>query len=181
MRQGDLIGLQWPDVDFHGAFIEVHRAVVRRKMTTMKTYKIRRVDMSPQLAAELQRLKETRTLEATLKGRPMSEWVFTGASGDRVNDDILRRAFQACLDGAKLRRIRFHDLRHTFASLLIQRNANPKYIQQQLGHASISITLDVYSHLFTWDHEHHVYGLDDPEELARTSEAVSVNSATLAQ
>ena len=51
------------------------------------------------------------------------------------------------LDAAGLRRVRFHDLRHTFVSLIIQQQANPKYILEQLGHGSISITLDVYSHL----------------------------------
>jgi integrase len=54
-----------------------------------------------------------------------------------------------------------HDLRHTFASLLIQQNANVKYIQQLLGHSSINITLDVYSHLFERDHRHLIHRLDD--------------------
>lgn len=60
MRQGELLGLQWGDLDFHGQFIEVRRAIVRRQITTTKTHKIRRVDMSPQLAQVLQALKETR-------------------------------------------------------------------------------------------------------------------------
>ena len=181
MRLGELIGLQWTDVDFRGRFIQVRRAVVRRQLTTTKSHKIRRVDMSPQLAQVLQRLKETRQIEASLKGQPLLDVVFKGSTGKRVNDDVLRKVFAHCLDRAGLRRVRFHDLRHTFASLLIQKGANPKYIQEQLGHGSISITLDVYSHLFQGDHRHQVWSLDDPQDGGVMHEALEANSATQAQ
>lgn len=181
MRQGELIGLQWGDVDFHGQFIEVRRAVVRRKITTTKTHKIRRVDMSPQLATALQILKETRQLDAGLAGHAMPEWVFLSPFGHRVDNDLLRKAFAACLEASGLRKIRFHDLRHTYASLLIQQGANPKYIQEQLGHSSISITLDIYSHLFRSDHQPHVARLDDPQETNGRNAEPESQSATSAQ
>jgi integrase len=82
----------------------------------------------------------------------------------RMSNELVRKALRASLAADDLGQVRFHDLRHTFASLLIQREANPKYIQQQLGHGSISITLDIYSHLFQGDHRHHVHQLDDPQE-----------------
>jgi hypothetical protein len=72
------------------------------------------------------------------------------------------------------------DFRHTFASLLIQQGVNPKYIQQQLGHGSISITLDIYSHLFQGDHRHHIHQLDDPQE-PREQVVKSTESVTQAQ
>jgi integrase len=181
MRQGELIGLQWGDVDFRDEFIEVRRAVVRRRVTTTKTHRIRRVDMSHQLARVLQALKETRSFEYAMKGKPMPEWVFLGAAGDRVNDDILRKAFYDCLDKAELRRVRFHDLRHTFASLLIQQGANPKYVQETLGHGSIAVTLDIYSHLFKGDHRHHVSRLDDPQDNTGEKDGNTGESATQAQ
>jgi len=181
MRQGELLGLQWSDLDYHGRFIEVRRSIVRRQITTTKTHKIRRVDMSPQLAHVLHAFQETRQLDAAMKGRPMSDWVFQGPTEQRMSNEIVRRAFTACLGAAGLRQIRFHDLRHTFASLLIQQEANPKYIQQQLGHGSISITLDVYSHLFQGDHRHHVCRLDDPQERPATNESPESESATQAQ
>ena len=181
MRQGELIGLQWDDVDFHGGFLEVRRAIVRRQVTTTKTHKIRRVDMSPQLLQTLTALKETRQLDATLKGEPMPEWVFLSQTGQRVNDDLLRTAFRACLAAAELRRIRFHDLRHTYASLMIQQGAKPKYIQEQLGHGSISITLDIYSHLFQGDDRHSVSRLDDPQEETTQAGKLEGESATPAQ
>jgi len=181
LHQGELIGLQWGDVDFHGRFLEIRRAIVRRKETTTKTHKIRRVDMSPQLRTVLQTLHETRQLEASLLGQPMPDWVFLSPTGHRLNDDLLRAAFHACLEAAGLRRVRFHDLRHTFASLLIQQSAKPKYVQQQLGHGSISITLDIYSHLFPGDDRHVVSGLDDPQGPMETTGDVGTESATQAQ
>jgi integrase len=173
MRKGELLGLQWGDIDFHGQFIEVRRAVVRRQVTSTKTHKIRRVDLSPQLAQVLRDVKETRELDAKLHEQPMPEWVFLTPHGGRMTIEVLRKGFEACLDAAGLRRVRFHDLRHTFASLLIQQQANPKYIQEQLGHGSISITLDVYSHLFHGEHRHHVERLDDPQPAPVLSETAT--------
>ncbi len=181
MRRGELLGLQWGDVDFHGGFLEIRRAIVRRKETTTKTHKIRRVDMSPQLRTVLQTLNETRRLDTSLTGQPMPHWVFLSPSGQRLDDDLLRTAFHACLETAGLRRVRFHDLRQTFASLLIQQGAKPKYVQQQLGHGSISITLDIYSHLFPGDDRHVVSGLDDPQGPIQKNRNFRAESATQPQ
>jgi integrase len=181
MRQGELLGLQWGDLDFRGQFIEVRRAIVRRQVTTTKTHKIRRVDMSPQLAQVLKTLKETRTLEAAINENELIQWIFIGPAHRRMGNELVRKAFQACLTAAGLRHVRFHDLRHTFASLLIQQGANPKYIQQQLGHGSISITLDIYSHLFHGDHRHHVDQLDDPHEAMEIRREEKPQSATQPQ
>ncbi|HJY87997.1 MAG TPA: site-specific integrase [Candidatus Acidoferrales bacterium] len=181
MRQGELLGLQWGDIDFHGQFIEVRRAIVRRQETTTKTHKIRRVDMSPQLANALSVLRETRECEAAMHDRPLAPWIFLGPTERRVSNELVRNAFRTCLTAAGLRLVRFHDLRHTFASLLIQQGANVKYIQQQLGHGSISITLDIYSHLFHGDHRHHVHQLDDPPERTEQTGEVPPESATQPQ
>ncbi len=177
MRQGELIGLHWEDVDFQGSFIEVRHNVVRRQETSTKTKKIRRVDLSPQLGRELLTIKETRQLEASMKGQALPEWVFLTPQGNRMTPEVLRKAFYACLEAAGLRRVRFHDTRHTFASLLIQQAANVKYIQQQLGHSSISITLDVYSHLFEGDHRHQVHRLDDVVEKTDSVDPKATESA----
>jgi len=181
MRRGELLGLQWGDIDFAGQFIEVRRAVVRRQVTSTKTHRIRRVDMSPQLSGTLKELKETRSLEASLKGTAMPEWAFLTPHGHRMTTEVLQKAFYACLDGAEIRRVRFHDCRHTYVSLLIQQGANDKYIQQQLGHGSISITLDIYSHLFQGDHRHEVQRLDDPQENIAGLTGCKPESATQAQ
>ena len=82
---------------------------------------------------------------------------------------MLLRVFHRCLDEAGIKRVRFHDLRHSFASLLIQKGANPKYIQEQLGHSSIKVTMDVYGHLFEGDHRHVINLLDDAQEQAESA------------
>lgn len=172
MREGELIGLRWGDIDFHGRFIEVRHNVVRRQETSTKTEKIRRIDLSPKFGKELLRLKETRQLEFSMKGQALPKWVFLTPNGNRMTPEVIRKGFYTCLEGAGLRRVRFHDLRHTFASLLIQQGTNVKYIQEQLGHSSISITLDVYSHLFEGDHRHQVQRLDDvPEKTELVSQS----------
>ena len=127
MREGELIGLQWGDIDFQKGFIEVRRGIVRSQVSSTKSHKIRRVDMSPQLLQTLRQLKETRMLEASYRKVPMPDWVFVWPDNfERVSDTIVRRLFYKALEKAEMRRVRLHDCRHTFASLLIQQKANPK-------------------------------------------------------
>lgn len=169
LRQGELIGLQWGEVDFQGSFLEVRRAVVRRRVTTTKSHKIRRVDMSPQLRETLKELKECRELEAMANGKEKSEWVFLSPNGYRWDDRNLQRRFPRCLEASGLRRVRFHDLRHTYASLLIDQGAHGKYIQEQLGHSSIQVTMDIYGHLFPNRNRGWVNKLDEGAFEARSA------------
>ncbi len=74
--------------------------------------------------------------------------------------NLVRRHFYPALQKAELRRIRFHDLRHTYAALQIAAGANPKYLQRQMGHASIQTTLDKYGHLYPDEHGEQVARLD---------------------
>ena len=64
--------------------------------------------------------------EAGMTGQRLSKWIFLGPTRQRMSNELVRKAFRACLTAAELRQVRFHDLRHTFASLLIQQGANPK-------------------------------------------------------
>ncbi len=75
------------------------------------------------------------------------------------------RVFYRCLDLAELRRVRFHDLRHTFASLLIQQGESLDYVKDQLGHHSIQITVDTYGHLVPGGNRQAVDRLDDVDEV----------------
>ena len=145
---GELIGLQWTDVDFHGRFIEVRHSVVLGHDTTTKSHKIRRVEMSQHLHDTLKRLKEIRQLEAMAKDAELALSVFISPEGKRWDERNLRRSWYRCLEKAEIRKIRFHDLRHSFVSLLIEHGAHPKYIQEQAGHSSIQVTMDTYGHLF---------------------------------
>jgi integrase len=121
MRLGELLGLQWGDVDFRGRFLEVRRNQVAGWTTTPKNGKTRRVDMSGQLTDALRTLLITRKEETLCKAwGEMPAWVFCNEEGRPLDGDNLRhRVFYKVLERAGLRRIRFHDLRHTFASLLI--------------------------------------------------------------
>ena len=74
--------------------------------------------------------------------------VFTSEVGTLINPtNLRRRSFAPLLERARLPQIRFHDLRHTCATLLLSRNVHPKYVQELLGHATVAITLDTYSHV----------------------------------
>jgi integrase len=177
LRLGELIGLQWGDIDFSGGFMEVRRAVVLREETDTKSHKIRRVDMSQQLQAELRRLKEVRQLEAMSKGEAIERWVFLSPKGQRWDDRNLRRTWYQCLEQAEIRHVRFHDLRHTYVSLLIQKGAHPKYIQEQAGHSSIQVTMDTYGHLFPSANRGWADTLD---EVSRKSSAPILHPAAVA-
>jgi hypothetical protein len=78
----------------------------------------------------------------------------------------VRHVFHRILETAKLRRIRFHDLRHTFASLLIQQGESLAYVKEQMGHSSIQITVDVYGHLVPGGNRAAVDRLDDAQPSA---------------
>jgi integrase len=163
MRLGELLGLQWGDVDFRGKFIEVRRNLVAGRLTTPKNGKTRRVDMSGQLAEALRGLHTERKAETLKRGwGHVPEWVFCNEDGGALDGDNLRhRVFYKVLPKAGLRRIRFHDLRHTFASLLLQQGESPAYVKDQLGHSSIQVTVDVYGHLIPGANRQAVDRLDD--------------------
>jgi len=146
LRLGELLGLQWGDVDWQGHFLVVPRNIVRGVVTSAKSHRRRRVDMTPQLEAALltwRRALRQRWLE---KGRTAPSWVFPSLEGTALEERNVRMAFARLLANAKLRQIRIHDLRHTYATPLLQTGAPITYVSQQLGHRDTSITLRVYAH-----------------------------------
>jgi integrase len=147
MRAGELLALPWGDIDWHGGFILVQRNLVRGVLTSPKSHQRRRVDMSAQLAATLQALRRTRRARCLAKGDEMPEWVFPSTVGTASEERNVRHVFRRLLERAELRQVRIHDLRHTFASLLLQQGESIVYVKEQLGHASIQITADTYGHL----------------------------------
>jgi integrase len=163
MRLGELLALQWGDIDFHGKFIKVQRAFVKGRFDTPKNHKDRRVDMSTQLAETLKTLLSQRKRGALASGRgEVSDLVFENSAGQVYDDaNLRRRVFWPALAKAGLRRIRIHDLRHTFASLLIQNGESLAYVRDQLGHHSIQITVDIYGHLEPGKNREAVDRLDD--------------------
>lgn len=171
LRQGELLALQWGDVDFHGRFIEVQRNYARRLICTPKSGESRRVDMSRELERALKDLYVERQLETAANGwQDMPLWVFCHENGGLLDPDTLRkRVFHAILKASGLRRIRFHDLRHTFASLLLQQGESPVYVKEQMGHSSIQVTVDLYGHLIPGGNKQAVDQLDGPVEKSESA------------
>ncbi len=146
LRLGELLALQWADVDWNGRFLLVQRNIVRGVLTSPKSHQRRRVDMTPQLSAALltwRRVQRERWLE---KGGEVPPWVFPSLEGTALEERNVRHVFSRLLEQANLRQIRIHDLRHTYATLLLQAGAPITYVSQQLGHRDASITLRVYAH-----------------------------------
>jgi integrase len=149
MRAGELAGLQWGDIDWRGKFIIVRRAMKSGKIQPTKTGKVHKIDMSDSLIEELQAMRRRRLEDFMKRGKnEIPDWIFCNSDGGPLDmQNLKNRHFNKCLEAAKLRRIRFHDLRHTFASLLIGNGEPLAYVKDQLGHSSIRVTVDVYGHL----------------------------------
>lgn len=144
LRCGELGGLLEKDVDFEGHQLHVRRSVYNGRYTTPKTpSSVRKVDMSPTLEEELRAW-----LESPLRVRTPTGIVFASPKGNPVSSHIANeRALRPALERAGLPRIRMHDLRHTYASLLLANRESIKYVQRMLGHDSIKTTIDTYGHL----------------------------------
>ncbi len=141
-RQGELLGLKWSDVDWENSQIHIQRTFNNDAWYDTKTETSdRKIDLGPAMMAELKKWKVA---------CPPNELdlVFPNQAGNPINhNNLVNRHFNPALENAELPKIRFHDLRHTYASLLIEQGENIKYIQTQLGHSSPTVTLNVYAHL----------------------------------
>jgi integrase len=177
MRAGELLALQWGDVNWRESVLVVQRNLVRAQLTTPKNHQRRRVDMSRQLRAEL-RLWRRRQHVAWLKhGRPFPEWVFSSVTGSALDESNVRKAFNRLLKAAGMHCRGPHQMRHTFASLLLQEGAPITYVSRQLGHRDASITLRVYAH---WVPDHstaRAVNLLDDAQLSATQPQPAPESA----
>jgi len=179
LRRGELVALEWGDVQLGDddndseRFILVQHNYVRREYTTTKSKKSRRVDLSRELRRVLVELRDKRLLEAHLKGKHdiSDELVFRSPEGAILDpDNLYHRVFLPVLAKAGIRRIRLHDLRHTFGSLLLQNGASIVYVKEQMGHSSIQVTVDTYGHLIPGANVCFVDRLDGgPTEKAETT------------
>jgi len=148
LRQGELLGLQWEDLDLPGAVLHVrhtlHELNGRLWIGEPKTRRARRqVDLSMIAVVALQNHRQSMLIEGRLDGL-----IFCDTQGGPLRkSNLLRRSFLPLLKRAKLPPIRFHDLRHTAATLLLAQGVHPKIVQERLGHSQVSLTLDTYSHI----------------------------------
>lgn len=147
MRQGEILGLQWGDIDWNSRQIHVRRAWKEGAFTEPKTRNsVRRVDLPEFLVLELKRWR----LHCPKSGLDL---VFpNGAGKPESHSNLLQRGFYPALRRVGLRKIRFHDLRHTYASLMLAKGEDIVRVSRMLGHASPTITLNVYAHLLPREH-----------------------------
>ena len=108
---------------------------------------------------------------STKGSNEIPEWVFCNAEGNPLDYyNLKRRHCEKCLDHAGLRRIRFHDLRHTYATLLLMQGESPAYVKEQLGHSSIKVTVDIYCNWIPDNNRQAVNHLPVPSvRLAKTA------------
>jgi integrase len=165
VRIGEALGLQWGDIDFNSRFINLKRSLSRGKITTLKGKRGRRVDMSLQLAEAL----KAHMVKSKEKGMKLGlgdhpEYVFTNRLGGFADvNNWRRRVFTKALEKTKLRQIRIHDLRHTYATLRISKGDNIADVSNQLGHFSETFTMKIYYYWMPGKKKAEVDELDDQE------------------
>jgi integrase len=166
LRLGELLALHWEDVDLERGTVSVRRTLENVSGNTFREPKTARgrrvVPVGPTVVERLRRRRRLQQEKCLTAG---SSWqdqrlVFTSADGGILSGFALRRAFYRLLSQARLPRVRFHDLRHTHASLLLARGVHPKVVSERLGHATIGITLDTYSHVMPTVQEQAARDLD---------------------
>lgn len=153
MRRGEVLGLQWPDVDLARARVAVRRSLVtvghQVVVSEPKTAKGRRsVALDPATVAGLKAWRKQQAAERLAWGPAWTDsgLVFTREDGRPLHPREVTRAFTRHVLAADLPMIRLHDLRHTHATLALAAGVHPKIVQERLGHANIAITLDICSH-----------------------------------
>lgn len=156
MRQGKLLALTWNDLDFTTAKLQIRRSLCRAQQngtiaSELKTVSSRRcIQMTACALDALQRhaSQQLQTAREHEAGWNKEGWIFCNTRGKPLHvADLIRRSFRPLLEKAGLPPMRFHDLRHTTATLLLSMGTHPKIVQELLGHSTIMVTLEIYSHI----------------------------------
>ena len=154
LRQAELLGLRWRDVDLDMMSISISQVLYKRKgicefKEPKTSHSRRRVAMTPKLALYLREYRAERESLYWQLGQPLTldSLVFASPEGKPLDPCVLSHEFARIVKRAGLKGVRFHDLRHTFASLMLLRGAKPKVISEALGHSSVAFTMDTYSHI----------------------------------
>lgn len=155
MRRGEALGLRWRDLDLDASQLAVQQTLTtvesRVIVSTPKTAKSRRtIYLDPDTVGFL-RAHWKRQIAARLSAGPSwneeADLVFVNPIGQAIDPEWFTREFNRRVRDAGMERIRLHDLRHTFATLALKNGMHPKVVSDRLGHASVGITLDLYSHV----------------------------------
>lgn len=181
LRIGEALALQPGDIHFEKRYISVVRNWTFGGIQTTKTDEGRCVDLARKLAEVLKNHIDRQQFEAACQWAQPPIWLFPGQGKYPISQDHVRtNVFRMVLRKAGLRRFRIHDLRHTFATrLLLKGDRNGitlKYVSEQLGHASIATTADIYTHLLPQGNIGAIDALDEPDD--RPDEEGTPDTAT---
>jgi integrase len=155
MRRGEALGLRWGDIDLPAGRLSIVQTIttVRDKMVMSppKTARSRRsVSLDPVTVAALRDHRRRQNEERLRVGEAWSntsDLVFTNEVGEPVHPSAFSYSFESYVRHSGLPRIRLHDLRHTYATVALAAGVHPKIVSERLGHATIAVTLDLYSHV----------------------------------
>ena len=152
LRRGEAAGLRWEDVDLATGLLHVRQQLVQLgyavEVGLPKTSKgVRTVALAERTLLELQEHRAQQRHEAGRLGLPAPEYVFTREDGHTLHPEYVSRHFQVLTRRAGLPEIRLHDLRHTHASHALAAGVPLKVVQERLGHSSITLTADTYTHV----------------------------------
>jgi integrase len=155
MRRSELLGLKWEDIDLLLGQIYVSRGLHQLKdgtyiFTEPKSAKSRRmIALPPSAILLLKEHYEKQALDRIMMDKPLheSDLVFGTPEGKPLRPNTVTRAWESLASHAGLKVIRLHDARHTHASIMLKQGIHPKIVQERLGHSSIQMTLDTYSHV----------------------------------
>jgi integrase len=166
MRQGELMGLRWQDIDLKRSVLHVRHTLANvngeRSLREPKTKSGRRtITLSPSCVAAL-KAHRTNQLERRVAAPVWTDndAVFTAANGAWLDHGNLTRNYNAIIAKAGVKRIAFHGMRHTRATLLLKEGVNVKIVSERLGHANIGITLDTYAHVLPSMQQQAADGID---------------------
>ena len=144
LRRGELLGLKWQDIDWKNGVIKVRRQVARVdgqiKEAPLKTKNSYRTVTISQQAIEVLKEQEKKTNDT---------YVFPSPNGGPISPDSVNNMLKRVLERAGIPKVRFHDLRHTFATIALQNGVDIKTVSGMLGHFSAGFTLDTYAHVTT--------------------------------
>ncbi len=169
---GESLALEVSDVLFKEGVIVVSKAISKGIVQSPKDGELRQVDMSSQLSAVLKAMIAERRARCFAKGKPMPELLFPTENGTRLNPAHVLRAIERTLKKANIAmHFSVHCFRHTFASQLLQIGESPAYVQRQLGHSSISMTVDIYGKWLPAGNRGAVDRLDDALPVAASVES----------
>lgn len=178
MRRGEALGLRWADIDLDRAQIKVQRALVTgdggKMWSTPKTKAgWRTVSIDEDTVAVLRTHKARQAAEklALGAGYQDNDLVTAQEDGDSVSPTRVTEQFGRLQRRAGLPHIRLHDLRHTYATLALEAGVNPKIVQENLGHSSVSVTLGIYSHVKPSQHANTAKLLADRRKAAAAAAA----------